>query len=32
VEWTDGGAERDQARLIQEIEAAVDRALDQPAE
>lgn len=27
VEWTDGGAERDQARLMQEIEAAVDRAL-----
>ncbi|HSV29958.1 MAG TPA: FliH/SctL family protein [Candidatus Omnitrophota bacterium] len=31
VEWTDGGAERDQARLMQEIEAAVERALA-PAE
>lgn len=27
VEWTDGGAERDQARLIEEIEATVERAL-----
>lgn len=32
VEWTDGGAERDQARLMQEIEAAVARALDHTAE
>lgn len=31
VEWTDGGAERDQVRLMQEIEAAVERALDHPA-
>ncbi len=31
VEWTDGGAERDQARLIADIEAAVDRSLA-PAE
>jgi len=31
VEWTDGGAERDQARLIADIEAAVARALA-PAE
>lgn len=27
VEWTDGGAERDQVRLIEEIEATVERAL-----
>lgn len=32
VEWTDGGAERDQARLMQEIEAAVARALDHAAD
>jgi len=30
VEWTDGGAERDQARLIADIEAAVARALAPP--
>ncbi|HLO77694.1 MAG TPA: FliH/SctL family protein [Magnetospirillum sp.] len=30
VEWTDGGAERDQARLLQEIEATVERALAPP--
>ncbi|MGE5548818.1 MAG: flagellar assembly protein FliH [Solirubrobacterales bacterium] len=30
VEWTDGGAERDQARLMQEIEATVERALAPP--
>jgi len=30
VEWTDGGAERDQARLMADIEAAVDRALAPP--
>lgn len=30
VEWTDGGAERDQARLIQDIEATVERALAPP--
>jgi len=30
VEWTDGGAERDQARLIADIEAAVERALAPP--
>ena len=30
VEWTDGGAERDQARLIADIEAVVERALEQP--
>ncbi len=27
VEWADGGAERDQARLLAEIDAAVERAL-----
>jgi flagellar assembly protein FliH len=27
VEWTDGGAERDQARLLAEIDAVVDRAV-----
>ncbi|CAA7623114.1 FliH/SctL family protein [Magnetospirillum sp. SS-4] len=27
VEWADGGAERDQARLLADIEAAVDRSL-----
>ncbi len=32
VEWTDGGAERDQARLMQEIEAVVARALDHAAD
>lgn len=30
VEWTDGGAERDQARLIADIEVAVERALAPP--
>ena len=30
VEWTDGGAERDQARLIADIENAVNRALAPP--
>jgi flagellar assembly protein FliH len=30
VEWTDGGAERDQARLQEEIEMAVERALAPP--
>lgn len=30
VEWTDGGAERDQVRLIADIEAAVNRALAEP--
>lgn len=30
VEWTDGGAERDQARLMQEIDAAVERSLAPP--
>ncbi|CAA7611726.1 putative Flagellar biosynthesis protein [Magnetospirillum sp. UT-4] len=30
VEWTDGGAERDQARLLADIEACVERALAQP--
>lgn len=30
VEWTDGGAERDQARLMQEIEETVERALAPP--
>ncbi|MBC7951568.1 MAG: flagellar assembly protein FliH [Rhodospirillaceae bacterium] len=30
VEWTDGGAERDQARLIQDIEATVERSLAPP--
>lgn len=30
VEWTDGGAERDQQRLMQEIEATVERALAPP--
>lgn len=30
VEWTDGGAERDQARLIADIEAAVQRSLARP--
>lgn len=30
VEWTDGGAERDQARLMADIEAAVERALAPP--
>jgi flagellar assembly protein FliH len=30
VEWTDGGAERDQVRLMQEVEATVERALAPP--
>lgn len=30
VEWTDGGAERDQARLMQEVEATVERSLAPP--
>ncbi|WP_096701699.1 FliH/SctL family protein [Magnetospirillum sp. 15-1] len=30
VEWTDGGAERDQTRLIADIETAVNRALAPP--
>ena len=30
VEWTDGGAERDQARLIADIEAAVERSVALP--
>ncbi|MCR6629276.1 MAG: FliH/SctL family protein [Magnetospirillum sp.] len=30
VEWTDGGAERDQARLLEEIETTVERALAPP--
>lgn len=30
VEWTDGGAERDQARLLQEINTTVERALAPP--
>ncbi|BAE49305.1 FliH/SctL family protein [Paramagnetospirillum magneticum] len=30
VEWTDGGAERDQVRLIADIETAVNRALALP--
>jgi len=30
VEWTDGGAERDQARLMEEIEATIERALAPP--
>lgn len=30
VEWTDGGAERDQVRLMADIEAAVERALAPP--
>ena len=30
VEWTDGGADRDQARLIADIEQAVDRCLAPP--
>ena len=30
VEWTDGGAERDQARLLADIEATVERALAPP--
>jgi flagellar assembly protein FliH len=30
VEWTDGGAERDQARLLEEIEVTVERALAPP--
>lgn len=30
VEWTDGGAERDQARLIDDIDAAIERALAPP--
>lgn len=30
VEWTDGGAERDQARLMEEVEATIERALAPP--
>lgn len=30
VEWTDGGAERDQARLLDDIEATVERSLAPP--
>lgn len=30
VEWTDGGAERDQARLLADIESTVERALAPP--
>ena len=30
VEWADGGAERDQARLMDEIDGAVERALSDP--
>ncbi len=30
VEWTDGGAERDQSRLWQEIEGTIERALAPP--
>lgn len=30
VEWTDGGAERDQARLMQDVEATIERALAPP--
>jgi flagellar assembly protein FliH len=30
VEWTDGGAERDQARLLADVDAAVERALAPP--
>lgn len=30
VEWTDGGAERDQVRLMQEIEETLERALAPP--
>ncbi|MDO8605430.1 MAG: FliH/SctL family protein [Phaeospirillum sp.] len=30
VEWTDGGAERDQVRLIADIEAAVERSVALP--
>lgn len=30
VEWTDGGAERDQARLMGEIEATMERAMASP--
>jgi flagellar assembly protein FliH len=32
VEWADGGAERDQARLIADIEAAVERSLAGPTQ
>lgn len=31
IEWTDGGAERDQARLMTEIEALVERSLTPPS-
>jgi flagellar assembly protein FliH len=31
VEWADGGAERDQARLMAEIEATIERAVTPPA-
>jgi flagellar assembly protein FliH len=30
VEWTDGGAERDQARLVRDVEDAVERSLAPP--
>ena len=30
IEWTDGGAQRDQARLASEIEATIERALAPP--
>lgn len=30
VEWTDGGAERDQARLMQDIDATIERGLAPP--
>jgi flagellar assembly protein FliH len=30
VEWTDGGAERDQTRLLEEIDTTVERALAPP--
>ena len=30
IEWTDGGAQRDQARLAAEIEASIERALAPP--
>lgn len=30
VEWTDGGAERDQVRLMQDIEETIERALAPP--
>ncbi|MGE5515384.1 MAG: flagellar assembly protein FliH [Bacteroidota bacterium] len=30
VEWTDGGAERDQVRLMEEVDATIERALAPP--